>query len=123
MNVAMPSHQRGLTFGGFVFGAFVFVLLSITGLKLIPAYIQDATIKKVFAAIAHDPDMQRASTTEIQTAFERRTSIDNVTAIKASDIVISSANGAPYLSASYAVKIPLVANISFYLEFNPSSAN
>ncbi|PIX04757.1 MAG: DUF4845 domain-containing protein, partial [Gallionellales bacterium CG_4_8_14_3_um_filter_54_18] len=40
----MPIRQRGLSFSGFIFGAFVLVLLSITGLKMIPVYMQNATI-------------------------------------------------------------------------------
>ena len=47
MKTAMPVQQRGITFGGFIFGAFVLVVVSIFGLKLIPAYMQDAQIKRV----------------------------------------------------------------------------
>lgn len=122
MNIAMPSHQRGLSLGGFMVGVFIVILASIVGLKLVPAYLQNEKIKKVFVAIAQDPEMQRASPSEIRSSFERRSSIDDITAIKAGDIEVVSDGGAPYLSASYAMKIPLVANISFLLEFNPSSA-
>ncbi|MBI5429353.1 MAG: DUF4845 domain-containing protein [Nitrosomonadales bacterium] len=122
MAVSMLSHQRGMSFGGFIFAAFLFVLLSITGIKLIPAYIQDAKIKNVFTSIARDPDMQKASPYQIKESFEKHSSVEDITAISASDIEISTEDGVPYLSASYAVKVPVVANISFYLEFNPSSA-
>lgn len=122
MNEARPVQQRGFTFGGFVIGAFLLVIFSITGLKLVPAYIEDVKIKNTFMTIAHDPDMQKASPHDILASFERRASIDNITAIKSSDIDISSEGGRLELSASYFVRVPLVANISFYLEFNPSSA-
>lgn len=122
MNTAMPVQQRGMSFGGFVFGAFLLVLLGITGLKLIPAYMQAAQIKNIFVTIAHDPDMQKATPHDIQASFDKGASINNITAIKASDIDISSDGGMPVLSASYAVKVPLVGNISLYMEFNPSSA-
>lgn len=122
MNTAMPVQQRGLSFGGFIFGAFLLVLASITGLKLIPAYMQNAQINSVFTAISHDPDMQRASPREIRMSFDKRASIDNITAIKAEEIEIASSGGNLVLSASYSVKIPLAGNISLYLEFNPHSA-
>jgi len=121
MNVTMPSYQRGFELGQFLFIAFLLVLFVITGLKLVPAYMQNGTIKQVFYAIAHDPEMQSASPVNIQKAFERRSSVDDISAITAKDIEISSEGGAPYLSASYEVRIPLVANISFLLEFNPTS--
>ena len=121
MNTAMPVAQRGLGFSGFIFGAFVLVLVSITGLKLIPAYMQDGAIKKIFAAITSDAEMQKAKPGEIRMSFNKRASIDNITAIKAEDIEITNDNGRLVLSASYAVKVPLAGNISLYLDFNPSS--
>ena len=123
MNTSMPLQQRGLSFGGFVIGAFLFVFLGITALKLIPPYLQEAQIKNIFVTMARDPDLQKATTREIQAAFSRRASIDNITAIKADDIDISGEEGKPILSASYSVKIPLVANISVFIEFHPSSAS
>jgi hypothetical protein len=122
MKTAMLSQQRGLGFGGFILGAFLLVFLSITGFKLIPAYIQDAQINSVFKDIAHDPDMQKATPHDIKASFDRRASIDAITAIKADDIDISDDSGRPVLSASYSVKIPLAGNISLYIEFTPSSA-
>lgn len=61
MNTVMPVKQRGVTFGGFVFGAFLLVVGGIFALKLIPAYMDDAKIKNVFTAISNDPEMQKAS--------------------------------------------------------------
>lgn len=122
MNTAMPGQQRGLGFMGFIMGAFVLVLASIVGLKLIPAYIQDATIKDLFVAVANDPDMQKATPANIRKSFSTRASVDNITAIKVEDIEIVSDQGKPVLSASYAVKVPLAGNVSLYMEFNPSSA-
>jgi hypothetical protein len=122
MNTTMPVQQRGITFGGFIFGAILLVFLAITGLKLVPAYMQAGEIKNIFVTIARDPEMQKANPHDIQASFEKRATIDAITVIKASDIDISSDGGRLVLSASYAVKIPLAGNVSLYLEFNPSSA-
>ncbi len=118
----MPVQQRGISFGGFIFGAFLLVFFGIIALKLIPAYMQAAEIKNIFIAMAHDPDLQKATPHDVKVSFEKRAVIDNITAIKAGDIEISSDNGKPVLSASYPVKIPLGGNISLLIEFNPSSA-
>ena len=122
MNKAMPAKQRGLSFSGFIIGAFILVLVSITGLKLIPAYMESMKIKNIFTVIANDPEMQKASHQEIRMSFSKRATIDNITAVKADDIEIASEGGRLVLSASYAVKVPLAANVSLYLEFNPTSA-
>jgi len=121
MNTAMPVQQRGLSFGGFIFGAFILVIAAIFMLKLIPAYIQNAQIKSVFNEIVHDANLDKASPREIRKAFERRASIDDITAIKSEDIEIAGDGTRLDLSASYSVKVPLFANASIVLEFNPSS--
>lgn len=122
MNKVMPVKQRGLTFSGFIFGAVILVLAITTGMKLIPAYMEDAKIGNLFTVIANDPEMQKASLRDIRMSFTKRASIDGVNAINAEDIEITSNGGRLVLSASYAVKIPLAGNISLYMDFSPASA-
>ncbi len=122
MTTMMLSKQQGLSFSGFIFGAFALVLLGIFSLKLIPAYMQNAQIQATFTAIANDPDMQKATPRDIRESFNRRSAVDDIKAIKAEDIVIANEDGKPELSANYSVTIPVGGNVSLYLEFNPSSA-
>jgi len=121
MNTAMLSKQRGLGFSGFLFGAAALVFASILGLKLIPAYMQDARIKNTFVVIANDAELQKASPREIRMAFSKRAEIDDIKAVLPDDIEIAKDGERLVLSASYDVRIPLFANISLYLEFKPSS--
>jgi hypothetical protein len=123
MNAKVPVQQRGLTLSGFIIGAFLFVLVSVSLLKIVPAFIQDAKINSLFKEIARDPDMRNASPSAIKTSFEKHATIDDITSIRADDIDITIDGSMLVLSASYSVKIPLVANISLYIEFNPSSAD
>ena len=111
-----------MSFSGFIFTAFLLVICAIFGFRLIPAYIQDATINSTFNEISRDPSMQNATPHDIMNSFDRHSSVDDITAIKSSDIVISSNGATPVLSASYSVRIPVAGNISLLLEFNPSSA-
>jgi len=122
MNTSMLIKQRGLGFSGFIFVVFVLVLVSIMGLKLIPSYIQDAKIKSIFVAIADDPEMQRATLRDIRNSFDKRSSVDDIKAIKAEDIKVDREGDRLVLSANYSVMIPVVGNVSLYLEFKPTSA-
>lgn len=123
MNTAMRASQRGMTFFGFfMFCAIGLVLVVLPALKLVPAYMENGKIKQHFVAIANDPDMKNANPREIRDAFSKRTSIDDIKAITPEDIEISKNGNELVLSANYFVKIPLAANASLYLDFNPSSA-
>lgn len=117
----MQVRQQGISLGGLLVGAFLLVLISITGLKLVPAYIEYAQIKTVFTAISQDPTLLKASLHDIRNSFDRRASVDNIKAIKAEDIEITLNDGKPELSANYSIKIPMSGNVSILLEFNPSS--
>lgn len=113
-----PIQQRGFSMFNFLVGSLLLVLFVIFGLKLIPAYMEDAKITNLFNAIKHDPDMSRASLAEMQASFARRAIIDNVTAVKPEQIIMTESG---ILTAVYSVKIPVGGNISLLLEFNPRS--
>jgi hypothetical protein len=114
--------QQGITMSGFLITLAVLIALAVAGLKIIPAYIEDQTIKTKFIEVAHDPELQNSSPAEIRTAFRKRATVTDITAIKVDDIDVTKDGGAIVLSASYSVKIALFGNASLLLEFNPSSA-
>jgi len=115
------TKQEGLSMSGFLVTAIILIFVAVLAMKLIPAYMQDGTIKEVFTAVAHDPNLKGATVRDIQLAYAKRASVQDISAIKMDDVDIDNQNGIK-LSASYQVKIPLVANISLLLDFNPSSA-
>jgi len=115
------NKQLGITFSGFIMVAFVLIFVAILGMKLVPAYIHSAEISSIFKAVASDPAMQSASIKEIKDSYSRRAYINAINDISPDDIEVVKENANLSLSANYAVKIPLVANITLLLEFNPSS--
>lgn len=121
MDTTLPTQQRGITFGGFLTGAFLLVVVGIFGLKLIPAYMENEQIKSVFDAMVRDPEMKSATAKDIQASFGKRASINNIKSVKPDQIDIATEQGRLVLSAYYSVKVPLAGNVSLFLEFNPTS--
>jgi hypothetical protein len=111
--------QRGFSIINFLIWAILLILLVIFGLKLIPAYMEDAKITNLFNEIKHDPDLSRAGLNEMRSSFATRAVIDNVTAIKPEQIQMTDTG---IITAQYKVIIPVGGNISLLLEFNPHSA-
>ncbi|MEQ1629875.1 MAG: DUF4845 domain-containing protein [Gallionella sp.] len=121
--MSMPKQQSGVSFGGFIILAFVLIVVVLFGFKLIPAYIENAKIQSVFEQVAHDPALQGAGAREAWASFDRRASVEGITALKSSDIEVDKgADGRPVLSADYSVKVKVGGNVSLIIEFNPSSA-
>ncbi|MCB1935396.1 MAG: DUF4845 domain-containing protein [Nitrosomonas sp.] len=113
--------QRGLTLTGMMFWSIILVLVAVLGMKVLPVYIDDATIKKNLAAIASDNSLQNANASQIRLAFSKRAQVDSITVISAKDIKITKDKGKLVLSASYIVEIPLVSNISLKFDFETTS--
>jgi uncharacterized protein (UPF0248 family) len=116
------KRQLGLSMPGFLFTAIILIFVAVLAMKLVPTYMQDGEIKHVFDAVAQNPDMKNATIRDIQIAYSKRAAVQGITAIKLDDVEIDKNDNGITLSASYQVKIPLIANISLLLDFNPSSS-
>jgi hypothetical protein len=91
-------------------------------MKLVPVYVHSAQISSIFKAVASDPAMQGATIKEVKESYGRRAYINAISDLSVEDIDIVREGTMLTLSANYSVKIPLVANITLLLDFNPSSS-
>lgn len=118
----MARSQRGISFFGFITVAVGIVLIGILGLKVVPPYVHSFQISQILKSISKDPAMQNASIKEIRESYTKRASINYITDISADEIEIAKDGAYLTLSVSYSVRIPLLANITLLLDFNPSSS-
>lgn len=117
----MKSQQLGVTMVGAIFIAGLIVFFAIMGLKLVPAYIEFATIQNHLRDLARAPDTSGASPAEIRSAFNRRAQIDNIESVSGRDMDISREGGGVVLVIEYSERIPMVGNISACIDFEASS--
>ena len=117
------KRQRGVTFIGMVLIAGLIIFAAIIGLKLVPAYIEYATVVNILREIARSPDARTATPGDIQTSLRKRAQIDAVETIKPDDLEIDREGDQLVLRANYSVKIKLFGNLNACLDFSPSSGN
>jgi len=115
------KRQQGVTFVGMVFIATLIVLGAIIALKLVPAYIEYATVVQHLREIARSPEA-RGSPREIQTLFNKRAQIDNIKAVTANDIEVTRDGDSVVLTAAYQTKVKLFGNLSACIDFEASSS-
>jgi hypothetical protein len=117
----LTNRQRGVSLSGLLIWSVLLILVAIGGMKIIPAYIQNAEIRSILSTIANDSEMQGAQSKDIRESFSKRAMMNNINIVTANDIeIVKDARGLS-LSISYQDKIPLAGNASLLLEFNPSS--
>ena len=108
--------QRGLSLTGLLLVSVVLIALALLGFKLFPAYAEYLTVKRALSDIVRNPEY-RSSTREIQAAFERRVTIDNIKAVGSKDLEIAKQGDSVSVSASWSVKVHLLYNLSACMDF------
>ena len=117
------KRQLGVTLTGLIFVSFVLIMVALLGFKLFNPYMQYFAIVKIFKAVAINPEVRSGSRRDFVVAWSRYAQIENITAISGDDVEITKEGNQITLSASYSVKVPLFANFSLLIDFNPTSAS
>ena len=115
--------QRGMTFIGLLFVAAIVVFLAMVTMKLVPAYLEYFSIKKILHDIGSSPDIASMSNADIREKFAKRAMIDRVTSIQPTDLEINREGGVSVASAEYTFQTKLVGNVSLLVEFKASSGS
>jgi len=115
----MDSRQRGVTVSGLVVWLFIFIVVALLGMKLVPAYMEYGTAKSAIDAIARE----RAATTpaDVRRAFDSRAAIDDITVVKAADLDITKQGNEMVIGFAYRKEVPLFANVGVYMDFAAST--
>jgi Tfp pilus assembly major pilin PilA len=111
--------QRGVTLIGLIIVSAVVALFAIIGFKLLPSYIEYYTIKRVIADLANGTEVRGGSVRDVQSAFDRRAQIDNISSIRGSDLeVVKQGAGSFEVAAAYTVQVPLFGNLNACIDFS-----
>lgn len=116
------NRQRGMTFLGWVVVLALVLSWVLIGVKVVPAYIEFFSLKKVLATMANEPGFATMTPAEIRKSFERRIAIDYIGAVDSRDLEIVKEKGENVVKVEYSKKIPLIYNASVCLDFSASTA-
>jgi hypothetical protein len=113
--------QRGVSLMGLIVTLAVLGFLAVMAAKLMPAYIDYFSVKKMFKTMEQAGDLKQG-VREIRKSFDTRNAIENVQAVKGDDLEITKEGGETVVSANWSVKVPLVSNVSACLDFSVTTA-
>jgi len=105
--------QRGLSIIGLIFIGLIVVGLLAIGFRAVPAVIEYIAIERALQKIKSEGTTVR----EIQAAFDRHATIDDITSISAKDLDITKEGDQVVISYAYQKKIPIVDNVSLVIDF------
>ena len=113
--------QQGATLVGMLLIAGMVGAGVVLAAKLVPAYMEFMSVKKVLNAMDSNGDLKTMSPKEIKNSFFKRGSIDNISSVKPEDIEISGVGDQATVTVTYSIKVPVAANISALLDFSASA--
>jgi hypothetical protein len=97
------------------------IIVLLLGMKVVPVYVEYFAIQKNFRAMAEDPSLAAARRPELLRAWSGRATVDNITALKGSDITFERDGEELVVSAEYSVRVPIYRHVNFCFDFQPSS--
>lgn len=112
--------QKGLSLSGLLMVSVLLIIVAVIGAQIAPAYIEYFQIKKNLASVVKQAGSD-ASPAELKKSFDLKAGVDNIKAVTSGDLVITREGNNVVLSVSYAVKVPLVGNLSACMDFNAIS--
>ena len=113
--------QQGVSLMGLIITLAVLGFLGVMAAKLMPAYIEYFTVKKMLSSMEQAGDLKN-TVREIRKSFETRNAIEDVKSVKGEDLEVTKEGGETVVSAAWSVKVPLVSNIAACLDFAVTTA-
>ncbi|HWA11930.1 MAG TPA: DUF4845 domain-containing protein [Burkholderiales bacterium] len=112
------KYQGGVTFIGMVFIAGLIVFGAIIGIKLVPAYIEYATVLNHVREIARSPEAKSGNVAAVHSAFMKRAQVDDIRSVSPEDVDVTKEGE---VTVAYSTKIKLFGNLSACIDFVATS--
>lgn len=114
--------QRGMSLIGVILLLAVLGFVAVIGFRLAPVYLEYFAIKRALTNTVNSPEGKTASFMDLRRAFDRRAEVDNIRAVRSSDLEIGKEDGATVMRARYSARVPLFANVAACIDFEASSS-
>jgi Domain of unknown function (DUF4845) len=114
--------QRGVSFFGLLIIFAVCGMFLLLGLKVVPAYLDYFTVKKIITSMSTTDEVRSGTVAEIRRSFDKRATIDYQNAVKAEDLEVTKEGNETVVTAAWQHKIPLFPTWTLTIDFNVSTA-
>jgi len=112
--------QDGFTLTGLVVVSALLIVVALVGMKVVPAYMEFLSVKKVLAAMKQEP-LDTMSKSEIMKSFDKRANVAYISVVKGSDLTIEKTSTGTAVNVEYQVIRPIAGNLSVLIDFSTAS--
>jgi len=109
--------QNGVTLMGLIVVSALLVVVALVGMKVVPAYMEFLSVKKVLSAMKQEP-LDTMSVSDIKKSFDKRANVAYISVVKGSDLTIEKTSSGTVVNVEYQVIKPIAGNISVLIDFS-----
>ena len=110
--------QSGLSAIGILFVMIVGAFVLTCALKLIPVYIEGATVASAIGTAVENGEFDGLSTGKIRSKIGKILDVNMVEGMSARDVKVKRVKGLTTLDATYEQRVPLMYNIDVVVKFD-----
>jgi len=109
--------QQGWTIWSLTFNLLIIGVIAWVGLKIVPLYMDNSTIRATIKPLAHDRSLSGTSHEEIVSLIKKRLSVNSVRWVKTDDIEFVEEDNFTQVRIDYEKRIKMVSNIDLVVTF------
>ncbi len=112
-----PKKQQGMTGLGWMTVIFLICFFAFVGIKLLPVYMENYSVKSIIKAVKQEPNIAKKSAAAVRALINKRLLINGIRDIKKEHISIKKFAGVLSVKIEYEVRKPLFGNMDAVMSF------
>jgi len=117
----MVKRQNGMTMLSWLVVLAILVFFILIGIKMIPTYIENYSIKQVLVNMEDDRKVRTMSPNEMKKSFLKRLKINSVYEFDRKSIKIKKEKFGIRFAVDYEIRKPVAGNVSIVMVFSESA--
>jgi predicted membrane protein len=117
----MINRQNGMTMLSWLVVLGILVFFILIGIKMIPTYLENHSIKQVLTNMENDREVRSMSKGEMKKSFIKRLKINSVYDFDRDSIKFKKEKFGTRMDVSYEVRKPVAGNVEILMSFSNSA--
>ncbi|MCW8890328.1 MAG: DUF4845 domain-containing protein [Sedimenticola sp.] len=113
----LHSKQKGMTLTGWMTVVALVIFFALLGMRIVPIYLENLTVKDVVEALEEEPLITKRSTREVKLMIMKRLDINGVYDLKDEHVSVKKSPGVMTIDINYTVQKKLVGNMELLITF------
>ncbi len=117
----MMKRQSGMTMLSWLVVLGVLVFFILIGIKMVPTYLENYSIKQVLATMENDRAVRKMTPRQMRESFMKRLKINSVYEFDREWVKIKKEKFGMRMSVDYEIRKPVAGNVSILMAFSNSA--